>query len=399
VVHTGDFKFDLSPTMGAPADVGALAKIGDKGVTLMLTDSTSAGNPGHQISETDVLENLDRIVKDAPGRIITATFSSLLMRVQMLITLAERYGRKVVIEGRSMKTNIDIARELKLLQIRPGTLIDAKRVNDLPDDKVMIIGTGAQAEEFAMLNRIANGEHAKIKIKPGDTVLFSSSVIPGHERNVDALRDTLERHGAQVIHYAMMDVHAGGHGKDEDLKLMMRLVRPKYIFPIHANYSKRLLHAKIADKTGIPLANSILAENGDMVELDAKGNISIAQDRVPVGNVLVDGLGEGDVSQVVLRDRKELAAEGLLLLILTMDDHGKLSREPDVVSRGFVSLDDSPELGKDIAIKIKELLGSPSDKVEMNADYVRNKVRNDLGEYLWNKTERRPMILPVIIRA
>ena len=399
IVHTGDFKFDLSPTMGGPADVGHLAQIGDRGVVAMLSDSTDAGMPGHQISETDVEKNLDSIVKSVEGRLIAVTFASLLMRIQMLINLAEKYGRKVVLEGRSMKTNVDIAHQRKLLRIKPGTIIDERRINDVPDSKLLIIGTGAQAEEFAMLMRIANREHARISIKPGDTVLFSSSVIPGHERNVDALKDTLHRQGAQVIHYELMDVHAGGHGKNEDLKLMLRLVRPRYLMPIHANFYRRQKHAELATIAGVPRERSFLIENGQVLEFDRNGNARVAPYRIPASNVLVDGLGEGDVSQVVLRDRREIAAEGLLVILLTTDHTGALVREPEIISKGFVSLEHRPELGKEIVARVKELVATPAQQVEANVDYLQTKVRNDLGEFIWGKTERRPMILPIVVRA
>lgn len=250
-----------------------------------------------------------------------------------------------------------------------------------------------------MLMRVANKEHARIRIKPGDTILFSSSVIPGHERNVDALKDTLHRQGAEVVHYDMMDVHAGGHGKNEDLKLMLRLVKPKYLIPIHANYYRRQQHAELAVTAGVPRQNSYLMENGQVMEFDRNGNAKIAQYKVPAGNVLVDGLGEGDVSQVVLRDRREIAAEGILVVLLATNDHGALVREPEIISKGFVSLDHSPQLGKDIVTRIKELTAAPSQQVESNTEYLQTKVRNDLGEFIWGKTERRPMILPVIVRA
>lgn len=399
IVHTGDFKFDLSPTMGAPADVAHIAQIGERGVLAMMADSTDAGYPGHQISETDVEKNLDGLVKNVEGRLIAVTFASLLMRIQMLINLAEKYGRKVVLEGRSMKVNVEIAHQRKLLRVKPGTIIDERRINDVPDSKLLIIGTGAQAEEFAMLMRVVNKEHARIRIKPGDTVLFSSSVIPGHERNVDALKDTLHRQGAEVVHYDMMDVHAGGHGKNEDLKLMMRLVKPKFLIPIHANFYRRQKHAELGTVAGVPRQNSYLIENGQVMEFDRNGNAKVATYKIPSGNVMVDGLGEGDVSQVVLRDRKEIAAEGMLVVLLATDHNGALVREPEIISKGFVSLEHRPELGKEIIARVKELTAAPSQQVESNTDYLQTKVRNDLAEFIWGKTERRPMILPITVRA
>jgi ribonuclease J len=399
IVHSGDFKFDLSPTMGKPADVGHIAQIGERGVMALMVDSTDAGYPGHQISETDVQRTLEDVFKNTKGRLIAVTFSSLITRVQMLISLAEKYGRKVVLEGRSMKAYTEIAHNLKVMQIRPGTLIDVRQMQSLPDSRVLVIGTGAQAEEFAMLMRIANVEHKFIKIKPGDTVLFSSSVIPGNERGVEALQDSLTRQGAEIIERNIMDVHAGGHGKDEDIKLMMTLVRPRYLMPMHANYTRRKLAAELGTKVGIPQQNSFVIENGDVLEFDQNGVAGLTKYKVPAGNVLVDGLGEGDISQIVLRDRKELAAEGILVIVITADAHGKLVREPELISRGFVSLDHSPALGRDIVAKVKETVGGISSQTEVNVDFLNTRVRNALAEFIWGKTERRPMVLPLIVRA
>jgi len=400
VVHSGDFKFDLSPTSGQPADMAHLAQIGERGgVLAMLSDSTSAGRPGHQISEQIVLQNLEDLIKNLKGRIIAVTFSSLLMRVQMLVQLAEKYGRKIIIEGRSMQQNIDIAHALKLLKIDRGTVIDIRQINDFPDDKIMIIGTGAQAEEFAMLNRVANQEHPRIKIKRGDTVLFSSSVIPGHERNVDALKDTLHRQGAEIIHYSMMDVHAGGHAKNEDIKLMMRLIKPRYLMPIHANFTKRLETARLGAITGIPLQNSLLIENGDIVEFDKNGSAEFGKVKVPSGNIMVDGLGEGDVSQIVLRDRRDLAAEGIIIAIVTTNDHGQLVGEPNIISRGFMTDKEVKVLNPEMQKRVKDVLAGAANQTEANSDFIKTKIRNDLGQFAWNKTERRPMVLPIIVRA
>ncbi|MFO0704792.1 MAG: ribonuclease J [Candidatus Andersenbacteria bacterium] len=399
IVHSGDFKFDLSPTLGKPSDVGHIAQIGDKGVLALLIDSTDAGYPGHQISETDVQRTLEDVFKDTKGRLIAVTFASLITRVQMLLNLAEKYGRKVVLEGRGMKSYTEIAHQLQVIRIKPGTLIDVREMNNYPDNKVMVIGTGAQAEEFAMLMRIANGEHRSIAIKPGDTVLFSSSVIPGNERGIEALQDSLTRQGAQIIEKSIMDVHAGGHGKNEDLKLMMRLVRPKYLIPIHANFTRRKLCAELAVPVGIPRHNSFVIENGDVLEFDQTGRGDLTKFKVPAGNVLVDGLGEGDISQIVLRDRKELAAEGLLVIIVTTNAHGQMVREPMVISRGFASLQHNAKLGKEIEERVKAILAGVSPNAEVNVDYLNSRIRNELAEFIWGKTERRPMILPIVVRA
>lgn len=399
LVHSGDFKFDLSPTMGQPADVGHLAQIGDRGVLGLLADVTSVGNEGHQISETEVMRTLEEVFKNAEGRIIAVTFASLITRIQMLLELAAKYDRKVVLEGRSMKAYTEIAHRLKVLRIKPGTLIEVNDIHKYPDKKIMVIGTGAQAEEFAMLMRIANQEHRFIRIKPGDTVLFSSSVIPGNERDIEALQDSLTRQGAQIVERSVMDVHAGGHGKNEDIKLMLRFLRPKYLIPYHANFARRKYTATLAEPVGIPIQNTFVIENGDILEFDRNHNAQLSKYKIPTGNVLVDGLGEGDVSQVVLRDRKELAAEGLLVVIVTVNDHGQAVREPEIISRGFVSLKDFPQMGDQLKGRIKEILFKASEQSEVNVDYLSSRVRNDLGEFIWGKTERRPMILPIVVRA
>ncbi|MDP2587534.1 MAG: ribonuclease J [bacterium] len=399
IMHSGDFKFDLSPTLGEPADVGHIAQIGDRGVLCLMMDCTSAGFPGHQISETDVMAELEEVFKNAKGRLIAVTFSSLITRVQMLMVLAEKYGRKVVLEGRSMKAYSEIAQGLKIMNLKANTLIDVRDINKYPDSKILVIGTGAQAEEFAMLMRIANHEHRFIEMKAGDTVLFSSSVIPGNERGIEALQDSLTRQGAEVVEKSSMDVHAGGHGKNEDLKLMMRLVRPKYVLPIHANYARRKFAAQLGVTVGIPFQNSFVIENGEIIEFDKSGEAIFSKYKVPAGNVLVDGLGEGDVSQIVLRDRKELAAEGILVIIVTIDDHGQSLREPEVISRGFVSLKDRPELGQELVDRTKKILANAYEKSEVNVDYLNTRIRNDIAEFIWGKTERRPMILPIIVRA
>jgi ribonuclease J len=399
IVHSGDFKFDLSPTLDTPSDVGHIAQIGDKGVLGLMVDSTDAGYPGHQISESDVYKQLEEVYKGTKGRLIAVTFASLITRVHMMLELAEKYGRRVVLEGFSMKAYTEIAQRLGIIRIKPGTLIDVREMNNYPDSKIMIIGTGAQAEEFSMLMRIANGEHHFIDLHTGDTVLFSSSVIPGNARGIEALQDSLTRQGAHIVEYSIMDVHAGGHGKDEDIKLMMRLVRPKFLIPIHANYARRKLAAEMAVPVGIPRHNSFVIENGEIIEFDKTGNAIMSKHHVPAGNVLVDGLGEGDISQIVLRDRKDLAAEGILIIVATTDHRGHLVREPEVISKGFIALEHSPDLAKDIVGKVKEVVAAASQQGEVNVDFMNTRIRNHIAEFIWGKTERRPMILPVIVRA
>lgn len=398
VIHTGDFKFDHSPINEEPADLAKITRLGGEGVLLLMSDSTNADVPGHSLSEKEIQENLEKILANCNGRIIMATFASLLTRVQSIVSLAEKFNRKVFVDGYSMKTNVAVAKELGYLKVKPDTLISAKEATKLPDDRVLIICTGAQGEGNAVLMRLATGEHRFLQIQSNDTVIFSSSVVPGNERTVQSLRDALCRKGAKVIHYAMMDVHAGGHAPVEDLKMMINLIKPRFFMPVEGNFFMLQLHGEIAESVGVPKKDVILASNGDVITLE-KNSIRITEEKVPASYVMVDGLGVGDVGQVVLRDRQAMAQDGMFVIIATVDSKtGKVRGEPDIISRGFVYLRESKDLLDQTRNKVKKIIAeSTSSEHTTNWNHVKNNMRDKIGQLLYTKTRRRPMVLPVVI--
>lgn len=399
IIHTGDWKFDYTPVDGKPADFTKIAEIGKRGVLALFGDSTNAGQAGHQISEREVGQALRTILEKAPGRVIVGTFASLLSRVRQVIDIAQDLGKKVAIDGYSMKTNIEIARHLGYIKVKPGTIIDTSQVDQYPPEKVIVLCTGAQGEERAALMRITNGEHRNLQIIPGDTVIFSSSIIPGNERTIQRLKDTLYRKGAEVVHYQMMDVHAGGHARNEDIKLMLLLFKPKYYIPIEGNHYLLRENAKVATYLGYDPKNVFVADNGQVMEFDRAGG-RLTNERVPTDYVFVDGLGVGDVSEVVLRDRQALAADGMVIVIATVDRKtGAMVGSPDIISRGFVYMRENKKLIDDTRTYIKKLIDDRDPKSAADADYLRQKIRDDVGLHLFQKTQRRPMILPVVIEV
>lgn len=399
LIVTGDFKFDFTPVNDEPADLTHIAMFGARGVLALFSDSTNAESPGHQISEKLVGEELERIIGAAKGRLIIGTFSSLLTRAQQILTSAEKYGKKVLIQGRSMTNNIELAHQLGYLHYKAGTIMEENDFRHLPDDKIIVVCTGAQGEKNAALMRIANHEHRFIKLKPGDGVVFSSSVIPGNERTVQSLKDTLIRHGAKVFHYKNLDVHAGGHAKQEDLKLMMRLMKPKYLVPIHGNRFLLEAHAQLGEEIGMTRDNIFVAENGQIMEFGADG-ARLTQEKVVTDYVMVDGLGVGDVSDVVLRDRVMLAEDGIFVVIATIEKKtGELVGNPDIISRGFVHMKENRELIEKARAKAKKVLKDSDTKSPAFDEHLKNKLRNELGNFLFHLTQRRPMVLPVIIEV
>ncbi|MFA6096124.1 MAG: ribonuclease J [Candidatus Paceibacterota bacterium] len=400
VIHTGDFKFDNSPTTDKPADIGRIAYLGAQNVLVLLSDSTGAEKPGYSISEFEIQKTLDDVFSKATGRMIVATFSSLVSRVQQIITLSEKYGRRVAIDGYSMRTTVEIANKLGYLKIKKGTLIKPEQMSNYPDDKVSLMCTGAQGEGKAVLMRIVNGEHRYVRVKKDDTVIFSSSVVPGNERTVQNLKDQLYRQGANVIHYQMMDVHAGGHALTEDLKMMINLIKPKYFIPIHGNYYMLRLHAKIAESVGIPAANTIVAGNGKVIEF-TKNSAMMTKEKIPSNYVMVDGLGVGDVGNVVLRDRQQMSKDGMFTIIVIVDSKtGKVVGTPDIISRGFIYMKGSMELINETKAKVTELVNKKSTaEHNTNWAYVKDNIRDNIGQFLFNRTERRPMVLPVVIEV
>lgn len=400
ILHTSDFKFDQNPINDLPTDFGRLKQFGKRGVLLLLSDSTGAEEENHSLSEKQIFQNLEEIFKKAKGRIFATTFSSLLNRIQQIITLSEKYGRKVAIEGYSMKTNVEIAKKLGYLKYQKGTLLPTKKILGLPDSQVTIVCTGAQGEDQAVLMKIANLSHPLLKLRLGDTVIFSSSVVPGNERTVQILKDHLYRQKVNVFHYKMMDIHAGGHAHREELTKMINLIKPKFFLPIHGQYSMLVNHAQLAQKAGLPQKNIALLENGQPLDLFPE-KIQVEEKRVKANYVMVDGLGIGDVGEVVLRDRQQLAKDGMFVIVAIIDSRtGEVKGSPDIISRGFVYLRQSKELLKETRQKVIEIVEKSTGKGSaVNWSYVKDELRNKIGGFLFTKTKRRPMILPVVIEV
>ena len=400
IFHTSDFKFDKNPVNDLPTDFNRLRSIGKRKVLLLMSDSTGAENEGHSLTEKVIFENLDKIFKEAPGRIVASTFSSHLNRIQQLIALSEKYQRKVVVEGHSMKSTVEIARNLKYIRAKKGTFIKPKKIAFFPDKKITLICTGAQGEETATLMKIATKEYKFFQLKKGDTVIFSSSVIPGNERTVQILKDEFYRQGARVFHYQMMDIHASGHGHQLELKKMIKLISPQFFMPVHGQYSMMVNHKRLAKEVGIKDERIILLENGQIVNFSKKG-FSISKKTVPANYVMVDGLGIGDVGEVVLRDRQVLAKDGMFVIIAVVDRQlGRVKGSPDIISRGFVYLRESKDLLRDTRKRVIGIINRAISRGgAVNWAYLKGEIRNKIGEFLFQRTKRRPMVLPVIIEV
>ncbi len=403
IIHTGDFKIDYSPVNDKPADLNRIAQIGGRGVLLLMSDSTDSTESGYQISESSIGDEIDKLFEKITGRIIIGTFASQLSRIQKIFDLAHKHGRKIYLQGRSMNGNVEIAHQIGYLKFNPRILIRDAELRQSPDDKIIILGTGAQAEANAFLMRVVNREHRLISLKPGDTVIFSSSIIPGNERTIQNLKDMIVRQGAKVIHYIMMDVHAGGHAKQEDLKLMMRLLKPGYFLPIEGSHYMLRAHAELAEQVGIAKENIFVADNGQIIEFSKRGEETVGrltEEKAPTDYVMVDGLGVGDVSNIVLRDRRVMSEDGMIVVIATIDSKtGEPIGNPDIISRGFVYMKENRELIESTRMRVKKIVKEHDPRVPANDDYIKNKIRNDVGQFLFSKTKRRPMVLPVVIKV
>ena len=402
IVHTSDFKFDNFPVNEKPTDFKKLESIAENGIHLLMCDSTGAEEPGHSLSEKDIFENMDKIFAGAKGRIIIATFSSLINRIQQAVTLSEKYNRKVGFIGHSMKSNVEVTKKLGYLKSQKGTLLKkVAEVNDLPDNQVTILCTGAQGEENAGLMKIATGEHQSIKIKPGDTIVFSSSVIPGNERSVQILKDDFIRQKANVFHYKMMDIHAGGHAQRDEIKEIVNIMKPKFFMPIHGQFSMLFANARLVeDECGYKEDQTILADNGNIINI-TKDKVFIDNKSVSAEYIMVDGLGIGDVGEVVLRDRQMLAKDGIFVIIAVVNRKtGKVQESPDIISRGFVYLKESKDLLYQARKKVIATIEKSTTSGQVtNWTYIKDAIRNNLSDFLFQKTQRRPMILPVIIEV
>jgi ribonuclease J len=398
IVHTGDFKLDQTPVDGKVTDFHRFAELGDQGVLVLLADSTNAERPGYTPSEKSVGITFDDTFRNARERIIIASFSSNIHRIQQAIDTACKYRRRVAILGRSMVNVVNIALELGYLNVPEGVIIDIDEINNYPSSGIVILTTGSQGEPMSALTRMAMSDHKKVEIIPGDTVIISATPIPGNEKLVSRTIDFLFRQGAEVVYESTSGIHVSGHASQEELKLMHNLIRPKFFIPVHGEYRHLIKHSKLAQSLGMAKENIFVAENGQVLEFTSeKGAVT---GKVTSGNVLVDGLGVGDVGNIVLRDRRQLSQDGILIVVVTMDkQRGQVAAGPDIVSRGFVYVRESEQLMEDARERVKQAL----EKCELNGvtewAAIKSNVRDTLGKYLYERTRRRPMILPIIMEV
>lgn len=398
IVHTGDFKFDQSPVDGQVADFRSLAEIGDHHVLALFSDSTNAERPGFTPSESLVGPVLNDIMQAAPTRVIVASFASNVHRVQQVLNAASASNRKLAVVGRSMENVVRVAAELGYLKVPESSLISIEDVHRFPANQICIMTTGSQGEPMAALSRMAAGEHKKVEIVAGDTVVLAANPIPGNEKFVGKTVNNLYRRGAQVIYSTAAGVHVSGHGSQEEQKLMINLIRPKYFIPMHGEYRMLIRHAGLAESLGIPKENILIGENGSVFEF-SKDTASISG-KVPSGQVFIDGLGVGDVGNIVLRDRKTLAEDGVIVVVLAVDrSSNALIGGPDIVSRGFVYVREADGLLEEARQRIRESLERSDDRSLTDWASVKGLVRESLGRFLYEKTRRRPMILPIVVEA
>ena len=397
VVHTGDFKLDPTPVDGQLMDFHKFAEYGERGTLLFLSDSTNAEKGGYTFSEKEVRRVFEDIFAKAPGRIIIATFASNIHRIQQAIDVAIMYGRKVIMCGKSIVANAQIALDLGYLNLPQDTWLRLDNLKELKDNEVVVITTGSQGEPMSVLSRIATGEH-KIEIKEGDTVILSASMIPGNERSIGRIINHLFRRGADVIYEKVSEVHVSGHASKEELKLMLNLVRPKYFMPIHGEYRHLVYHSKLAKKLGIPKENIFILQNGDVLDITQEG--ASRNGRINSGRIFIDGKGVGDVEDMVLRDRRRLAHDGIVLILLAIEKPtGNIVSGPDIISRGFVFEDASQEIINDVRELVINTLEKLDKEILTDASLIQAKLRSVLKKYLMNTMGRRPMIMPIIIEV
>lgn len=399
IVYASDFKFDQTPIDGGVADFHKLAEWGDSspGVLALFSDSTNVERKGYTLSEKKVGETINNIFRKAKNRIVVATFASNIHRVQQIVDAAFKYNRKVAFTGRSMLNNVDIAKKLGYLTIPDDMIVDIKHCSGIPDKKLVLLTTGSQGEPMAALTRMARGDHYHINIREGDTVIISASAIPGNEKLIGQTINQLFKRGAQVIYEDISGIHVSGHASQEELKLLLNLVKPKYLIPTHGEYRHLYHHANLAEETGMDRGNIYIADIGDIIKISEKeikkaGSIS-------AGQVLVDGLGVGDVGNIVLRDRKLLSEDGMIIVVLAIDKKGNILSGPDIITRGFVYIRESEELIAEATSRVEEALKECEKNNITEWSVLKNTVRDSLNNYIYKKIKRNPMILPIIMQV
>ncbi len=398
VVHTGDFKFDHTPVDGQVADFHRLAEVGKKGVLLLLADSTNAERPGYTPSEKTVGRTFDRVIEQATGRVIVASFASQVHRIRQVVEASVNHRRRVAVVGRSMENVVQKAIELGYLDFPPGTWVDVESIKSLSANEIVIVTTGSQGEPMSALTRMSTSDHRKVAIVPGDTVVISATAIPGNEKLVSRTVDNLYRLGAHVVYGGDANIHVSGHACQEELKLMLNLIRPRFYIPVHGEYRHLVHNAQLGRAVGIDPSRILIGENGTIFEFTREAGSMVGT--VPSGKVLVDGVGVGDVGNIVLRDRKQLANDGILIVVVGMDaQSGLLVSGPDIVSRGFVYVRESEVLLEEARKRVKNALAQLEGNNLSEWSSIKSAVRETLGRFLWDRTKRRPMILPIIMEV
>jgi ribonuclease J len=399
VVHIADFKLDPNK-LESQKVIARLGELGNQKVKLLLLESTNVEYKGTPVSESIVHDTMSSIFRQAKGRLIVTSFASSLDRIQGVLNAAVRCHRKVAISGRSMEKAINIAMNLGYLKVPRNILVDIRRVNSIPDNQLIILCTGSQGEEYSALVRMATGEHKQVKIKPGDTVVISASAIPGNERTISDTVNNLFREGANVYYGSEAQrIHSSGHAKRDELKLVIRTVKPEYFIPIHGEFRHLVLHSRLAQELGIPADHTFVIEDGQIFEI-YQGKARISQEKADASYVLVDGLGVGDVGNIVLRDRQAMAKDGIFVVILTVDhETGKIITSPDIISRGFIYMREREDLVYKARQEVKKMFARYNEKYPGNWDYIKKAIRQEMGEFLFAETERRPMVIPVIIEV
>jgi len=396
VIHTGDFKLDQTPVDGEVLDYARFSEYGEEGVLLLLSDSTNVEKEGYTVSEREIGTTFEEIFRKSQGRIIVAAFSSNIHRIQQVMDVADKFGRKVVLNGRSMVANVGIARELGYLKIPDGLVLDLRELDGLPPQRAVLLTTGSQGEPMSALTRMAMDDHKHIKVRGGDTVVLSSKFIPGHEKAISNMMNHLYRRGAEVIYEKVSEIHVSGHASQEELKIMLNMVKPKYFIPVHGEYRHLVKHSQLAEKVGVKKENIILAEDGDVVEITMDG-IAV-KEKVESGKVFVDGKGVGDVGDMVLKDRKHLSQDGLVIAILALNEKtGEVIYGPDIVTRGLVFEKESAELLEGAKNAVLAMLGTINIEAKTDWLEVKEEIRKTLRRFFNKALERKPVILPLIV--